>query len=73
MAKIYFQDYPDKNQATVMIGYVDSETGMGEANLYSIANTYHIDINENGIVKQTGTYKQDAYKFASEAIDKVNK
>jgi len=69
MSKIYFQDYPDDQ--TLIKGYINSETKEGLAEVYKKTTTVGIDINENGVVKNPNTNKQYAYKFASEALDRL--
>ena len=69
MPKIYFQDYPD-NQ-TLIKGYINSETKEGLAEIFKKTTTIGIDINTNGVVKNPSTNKQYAYKFASEALNRL--
>jgi len=69
MPIIYFQDYPDEQ--SLIKGWIDSETKEGLAEIFKKTTTIGIDINENGAMKNPSTNKQYAYKFASEALDRL--
>jgi hypothetical protein len=71
MSKIWFQDFPTND--TLVKGYIDSDTFLGEATFYQKKCNIELDLNNHLNKNNEQLYSHHAYKFAKEALQrKVN-